>query len=53
MTVYIVVMLVPDDSDDNTQNAGVFATHAAATTLVDKLAADGIDCDIEMHIVQQ
>jgi hypothetical protein len=47
MQVYIVVMLVRDDSDDNTQNIGCYATRALADAAVEQHAAEGLDCVVE------
>lgn len=52
MQVYIVVMLAPDDSEDNTQNFGVYAARASAEAAVEQHAAEGLDCVIEEHTVQ-
>jgi len=52
MQVYIVIMLVPDDSDDNTQNMGVFTSRVAADLHKEQLESDGMDCDIEEWTVQ-
>lgn len=52
MQVYVVIMLVPDDSDDNTQNMGVFAKQAAANAFANKLRAEGMDITVETWDVQ-
>jgi cell division protein FtsN len=52
MQVYIVIMLCADDSDDNTQNAGVFATRDAADKHKAQLESDGLECNIEEWAVQ-
>jgi hypothetical protein len=47
MQVFVVYMLVPDDSEDNTQNVGVYATRALANAAVVQHAKDGLDCAVE------
>ena len=49
MQVYIVVMLVRDDSDDNTQNIGCYATRALADAAVKQHATESLKCVVEEH----
>lgn len=52
MQVYIVIMLCADDSEDNTQNMGVFASKASAEAFMQQQASEGLDCIVEEHTVQ-
>lgn len=52
MQVYIVIMLVPDDSDDNTQNMGVFTSRVATDLHKEQLESHGQEVTIEEWTVQ-